>query len=196
MWTVCSSFASVNFTLDNYVSSWQQRVVLKLHRPAYRLLCTFLTEPAVGISSRHGHLFSLLKFPKNTNHFEVRGGRTFLPFTHAKSNSVFFDIDYILGHSRNEKRKHLSSDQPYGRLWRFFPDFFKSTSTKGIITNSMLEGRKSQRVAMLNTWSPFHPRGLSIQITLANWQTCRMSKQRREKKKLTNRCMAITTRDI
>ena len=110
MWTVCSSFASVIFTLDNYVSSWQQRVVLKLHRPAYRLLCTFLTEPAVGISSRHDHLFSLLKFPKNTNHFEVRGGRTFLPFTHAKSNSVFSDIDYILGHSRNEKRKHLSSD--------------------------------------------------------------------------------------
>lgn len=68
MWTVCSSFASVNFTLDNYVSSWQQRVVLKLHRPAYRLLCTFLTEPAVGISSRHRHLFSLLKFPKKTNH--------------------------------------------------------------------------------------------------------------------------------
>ena len=32
-----------------------------------------------------------------------------------------------------------------------FLTFFKSTSTKDIITNSMLEGRKSQRVAMLNT---------------------------------------------
>ena len=111
MWTVCSSFASVNFTLDNYVSSWQQRVVLKLHRPAYRLHVMHVldwTRSWHFIKTR-SPVFSFEVSKKNQS-FEVRGWRTFLPFTHAKSNSVFFDIGYILGHSRNEKRKHLSSD--------------------------------------------------------------------------------------